>query len=116
ELDFIIGYNHYRYDQYFKDKLEEHAQKYGVENLQDFELEKINDSIINIAKKKYIQNIVYEDGMIHDNLSYILPKGVELVRSGTPLFARDKIVNIVKYLFSNPETYNAKNLLALIKE
>lgn len=114
ELDFIIGFDKFRYAQYFRDKLQEHADRYGVENLQDFELEKINDSIINLAKKKYIQNIVYEDGMLHKNLSYIVPKGVELVKSSTPLFARDKITNVVTYLLS--DKYNIKTLLGLVKE
>jgi hypothetical protein len=48
-------------------------------------------------------------------MSYIFPKGVELVRSSTPLFARDKIVDIVKYLFLNPDTFNIKELLKLVK-
>lgn len=115
ELDFIQGVDFYRYAGYFKDCLEEHADSYGVENKQDFELERISDSIINLAKKKYIQNIIFEDGIPYDNLSYIFPKGVELVRSSTPAFARDKIINIVKYLFSNPDTFNAKDLLKQVK-
>ena len=115
ELDFIHGIDHFRYAGYFKQKLEEHAAKYGVENKEDFELERISESIINIAKKKYIQHIVYEDGIPFDRLTYLYPKGVELVRSSTPLFARDKIVGIIKYLFSNPDTFNIKELLKLVK-
>ena len=115
ELDFIHGIDFFRYAGYFKKKLEEHAEKYGLENKEDFELERISESIINIAKKKYIQHIVYEDGIPFDRLSYLYPKGVELVRSSTPLFARDKIVDIIKYLFSHPDTFNIKELLKLVK-
>lgn len=115
ELDLIQGIDFFRYGEYFKDKLEEYARSFGVENKEDFELEKISESMINIAKKKYIQNIVHEDGINFDRLKYIFPKGVELVRSSTPLFARDKIVDIVKYLFSNPDTFNIKELLKLVK-
>jgi hypothetical protein len=61
-------------------------------------------------------NIKHEDGISFDRLSYILPKGVELVRSSTPAFARDKILDIVKYLFSNPDTFNIKELLKLVKQ
>jgi len=68
-----------------------------------------------LAKKKYIQHIVYEDGIPFDRLTYIFPKGVELVRSSTPAFARDKIVEIVKYLFTHPNTFNIKDLLKLVK-
>lgn len=115
ELDFIQDLDNKRFAGYFKKCLTEHAEKFGVENKQDFELERISESIINIAKKKYIQHIVYEDGIPYDRLTYMYPKGVELVRSSTPLFARDKIIGIVKYLFENPETFNIKELLKLVK-
>jgi hypothetical protein len=115
ELDFIQGVDNFRFGGYFKNCLEEYAESYGVENREDFELERISESIINIAKKKYIQHIVYEDGIPFDRLTYIFPKGVELVRSSTPAFARDKIVEIVKYLFSHPDTFNIKDLLKLVK-
>jgi len=115
ELEFIQGMDHFRYAQYFKDCLTTYAESYGVENKEDFELEKISESIINIAKKKYLMHIVHEDGIDYDRMSYIFPKGVELVRSSTPLFARDRIVEIVKYLFNNPDTFNIKELLKLVK-
>lgn len=115
ELDLIQGMDHFKYGRYFKECLENYAGSFGVENREDFELEKISESMINIAKKKYIQNIVHEDGINFERLKYIFPKGVELVRSSTPLFARDKIVNIIQYLFSNPDTFNIKELLKLVK-
>ena len=115
ELDFIQGVDYFRFGGYFKNCLEEYAESYGVENREDFELERMSESIINLAKKKYIQHIVYEDGIPFDRLTYIFPKGVELVRSSTPAFARDKIVEIVKYLFSHPDTFNIKDLLKLVK-
>lgn len=115
EMDFIQGVDFIRYGDYFKECLEDYANSYGVENKEDFELERISESMINIAKKKYICHIIHEDGFDYDRLNYIYPKGVELIRSSTPLFAREKIVDIVKYLFSNPETFNSKELLKLIK-
>ena len=115
ELDFIHGVDKIRFAGYFKQCLEDFAKKFGVENKEDFELERISESIINIAKKKYIMNITWEDGIPFDRLTYIYPKGVELVRSSTPAFAREKIVSIVKYLFANPDTFNIKELLKLVK-
>lgn len=115
ETDFIQGADHFRYAGYFKKSLEDYAGSFGVENKEDFELERISESIINIAKKKYIQHILFEDGIPYERLNYIYPKGVELVRSSTPAFARDKIVGIVKYLFSHPDTFNIKDLLKLVK-
>ena len=116
EIDFIQGLDHFRYGGYFKKCLEEYAGSFGVENKEDFELERISESIINIAKKKYIQHILFEDGIPYERLNYIYPKGVELVRSSTPAFAREKIVHIVKYLFSHPDTFNIKDLLKLVKQ
>jgi hypothetical protein len=115
ELDFIHGIDHFRYGKYFKDCLDEYAHSYGVTNKEDFELERISESIINIAKKKYIQHILFEDGIPYEKLSYIFPKGVELVRSSTPLFAREKIIEIVNYIFSHPDTFNPKDLVKLVK-
>lgn len=115
EQDFIQGVDHFRYGGYFKKCLEDYAASFGVENKEDFELERISESMINIAKKKYICHITFEDGIPYERLNYIYPKGVELVRSSTPAFARDKIVSIVKYLFSHADTFNIKDLLKLVK-
>lgn len=115
ELDFIHGIDAFRYGYYFNNCLEEYAGSYGVKNREDFELERVSESIINLAKKKYIQHIVYEDGIPYDRLTYIFPKGVELVRSSTPSFAREKIAEIVKYLFAHPDDFNIKELLKLVK-
>lgn len=115
ELDFIMALDKHRYAGYFKSCLENYANSFGVDNKEDFELERVSESIINIAKKKYIQHIVYEDGIPYDRMNYFFPKGVELVRSSTPTFARDKIVDIVKYLFENPDSFNIKDLLKRVK-
>jgi len=115
ELDFIHGIDGFRFGAYFKNCLEEYAESFGVKNREDFELERVSESIMNFSKKKYVQNIVYEDGIPFDRLTYIFPKGVELVRSSTPLFAREKIIQIVKYLFEHPDDFNIKDLLKLVK-
>lgn len=116
ETDFIQGMDKFRVEDYFKKCLEKHANSYGVENKQDFELERISESIINITKKKYIQHILSEDGISYQRLAYFFPKGVELVRSSTPVFAREKIIEIIKYIFSNPNTFNIQELLSLVKK
>lgn len=116
ELDYIQGLDYYRYGGYFKKCLEEYADGFGVENKEDFELERISESIISLAKKKYIQHILFEDGVNYDRFDYLFPKGVELVRSSTPAFAREKIVKIVRYLFENSDTFNIKSLLKLVKD
>jgi len=116
ELDFMHGIDIFKYGQYFKDCLERHAATYGVPNVQDFEMERISESMISIAKKKYISHILYEDGIPYDRMSYLYPKGVELVRRSTPLFAREKIPVIVEYLFNDPDKFNIRDLMKLVKD
>lgn len=116
ELDYIHGIDQMRYGDYFKKCLEDYAGSFGVENKEDFELERVSESIISLAKKKYIQHVAFEDGIPYERLTYLFPKGVELVRSSTPAFAREKIINIVKYLFENSDTFNIKDLLKLVKQ
>lgn len=119
ELDFIHGLDKFRIADYFKDCLDAHAASYGVENKEDFELEKISDANIHLEKKKYIQHIIYEDGIFYDKLEYFQPKGVELIRSSSPSFARDKdtgIYKILKYLFSHPKDFNIQELTRIVKQ
>lgn len=119
ELEFIHGLDYFRIEQYFKDELDKHGESYGVENIQDFELEKIAESIINLEKKKYIQHITWEEGIDYERLEYFQPKGVELVRSSTPVFARNKergIPKLIKYLFGHPDSFNIKELLSIVRE
>ena len=115
ELDFIQGMDYYRYAGYFKKCLAEYAESYGVKNKEDFELERISESVIYVAKKKYIQHIVYEDGIPYDRLTYIYSKGVEMVRRSTPLFARERIMDVIRYIFNNADTFNIRDLLKLVK-
>lgn len=115
ELEFIFALDKHRIADHFKKHLSMVSERYGVTNIQDFEFEDISDIIL-VEKKKYIKHIFHQDGIGYDRLTYFLPKGVELVRSSTPEFARTRIYDIIRYLFSNPDTYNIRDLLRIIKE
>lgn len=122
ELDFIHGLDYYRIAGYFKQCLDKHAAKYNVENVQEFELEKIADAVINIEKKRYVMNLVWEDGRYYDTLKNIQAKGFDIVRSSTPTFARggkdkkDGVMKVINYLFQNPDSFDIKVLLHIVKE
>jgi hypothetical protein len=103
----------HRFDGYLK-SLEEYAGTFGVENKEDFELEKISESIINVAKKKYIQHIVYEDGITFDRMSYIFPRVLNWLDHPHHYLLVKKF-GIVKYLFLHPDSFNIKDLLKLVK-
>jgi DNA polymerase elongation subunit (family B) len=115
ELYFIQAIDYYRIAGYYTECLEEYAAKYGVQSKHDFELERISDSAIWIAKKKYILNNVFDDGVYHEKLSKIYNKGIEIVRRSTPLFARERIMDVINYLFRHPDDYNIKDLLKIVK-
>jgi DNA polymerase elongation subunit (family B) len=61
--DLVLKINEYRLKEYLNKCFELYSKKWGTTNYQDFELERISESIINIAKKKYIQHILFEDGI-----------------------------------------------------
>lgn len=115
-IEFIHQMDGNRLAQYFKDKLVDYANKYRVDNIQDFERERINKSVLFMEKKRYIQNVVWEDGFDYADMSYLYSKGIELVKRSTPLFVRDKVMNIVKYLFTQGERANDQELLKLMRE
>ena len=96
--------------------LDEYAEEYGVKSLHDFELETISKSALFLKKKHYLNNIVWEDGVNFDSLSYFYPKGIEIIRSSTPPFVRKNIYRVINYLFTNPEIINIQEVLKIVKE
>lgn len=67
--------------------------------------EAINDKALFISKKKYIYNVVDDEGkvILDGKMKY---KGVEVVRKNTPEKVRDKLIKSVKYIFDNPDDKN----------
>jgi len=121
ELDFILHIDKVFVKGLFKDYLNTYSSSYSVENFHDFELETVNKSAIHLKKKHYINNVLWEDGIFYDDLSYFYPKGIEVVRSTTPSFVRGKdqrggIWDFIRYLFSNPTNLEIRNILKLVKE
>jgi DNA polymerase elongation subunit (family B) len=114
--EFIMQANKLRIAGYFTNVLNSYAKKYGVENIEDFEMERVDKNVVFLEKKCYVQNIVYEDGINYEEMSYLYYKGIEIIKSSTPKFARERVIEIIKYLFSHPDDYNIKDLLKLVKD
>ena len=70
DLAFILHMDRVFVKNMYNGWLDEYAAEFGVKNLHDFELETINRSALHIQKKNYINNVVYEDGIFYENLSY----------------------------------------------
>lgn len=116
EQEFITKICKFRLEPLFKSKLKGYAKKYHVDNIQDFELENINESVIFLTKKKYIKHTIWEDGTQYARLQNVVPKGVTLIQKGTPKFAREKVMQIINYLFDNSKSYNIKDLLKVVRD
>lgn len=115
---FILKINEYRLDGYIKKMLQRYADVNNTENFLDFELETIANNAIWVAKKKYVQNIVWKDGKVYDNLTYISTKGLEIIQSSTPAFCRKKLTDLVTFLFSKDRLDNESigELIKVLKE
>jgi len=121
EIEFILHVDKVFVKGLFKGYLNDYANNYSVENKHDFELETINKSAIHIKKKHYINNVIWEDGIFYEDLSYFYPKGIEVVRSSTPSFVRGKdqkggIWDFIRYLFSHPKNLDIIDILKQVKE
>jgi len=121
EIEFILHLDKLFVKPFFKKLLNEYAGSYNVDNIHDFELETINKSAIHFKKKHYINDVVWEDGIFYDSLSYFYPKGIEIIRSSTPSFVRGKnqqggIWDFIRYLFYNSENLDIRNILKMVKE
>lgn len=113
---FIFTIARERLEPLFKKKLDNYAKKYKVKNLQDFELENVNESILFLAKKKYIKHTLWEDNVISKRLETFVAKNVNIMHKSTPTFCRDKIYNIVKYIFDKHDSYSLKDMLKFVKD
>lgn len=116
--EFVLKLNSVRLAAYVKKVLSDYAKANNTDNFLDFELETIAENAIWVAKKKYVQNIIWKDGKDYDNLSYIKTTGLEIIQSSTPAFCREKLIEAVKFIFSKKKLSIKDNpeFIALIKE
>jgi|LauGreDrversion4_2_1035121.scaffolds.fasta_scaffold192342_1 DNA polymerase elongation subunit (family B) len=116
-LDFILKINDLRLADYIKNCLEIYAKKWNTNNYQDFELEAISRNAIFLGKKKYIVNLTYEaPGKHHVDLSRIKPTGIEIVQGGTPPFAREKLIFLLKHLFETGRKFDIRTFVKMLRE
>lgn len=114
--DFILKINEYRIADFLKGAFDRFSAALNTVNYQDFELENISESGIWLAKKKYLLNVVWQDGINIDPLSQITFKGIELAQSSTPAFAREKLKELVKFVFTNKKAMKLSDVIGLLKK
>ena len=116
-LDIILKINEHRLAGYITKCLDVYAKKWNTINYQDFELEAISRNAIFLGKKKYIVNLTYEaPGKHYKDLSRIKPTGIEIVQGGTPPFAREKLIFLLKHLFETGRKFEIRTFVKMLRE
>ena len=113
--EFILEMNSFRLAPYLNKCFENYADRYNSENFLNFELETIATNGVWVAKKKYVQNIIWKDGKYYDNLSSIKAKGLELIQSSTPTFARKKLKDLTTWIFAQ-DVLKSDKLIKVLKD
>jgi DNA polymerase elongation subunit (family B) len=114
--DFILKLYEYRLNDYIEKSFKKYGEKYNTDNIQKLELEKVSESAIILAKKKYALDLVWkEPGVYYEPQSKISSKGVEIVQSSTPAFVRKHLKELLKMLFKEKSKLNVKKFVEELK-
>lgn len=104
---FILAVYDLRIKGYIVKAMEKYAAASNTDNFLVFELETVAYSGIWMSKKKYIQDIAWDDKIPtterHKSLSKVKTIGFDTIQSSTPTFARAKLTEALKIMF-NEET------------
>jgi DNA polymerase elongation subunit (family B) len=104
-------------DKYLTKCYDIYAANCGTDNYQSFELEKISDSGVWLAKKKYVYNTVWKDpGIDVEPLTDITAKGVEIVQSSSSKFVRETLKNLLKHIFTKKKDFNVVEFAGILKK
>jgi len=114
--DLILKINEYRLKDFLKKCFDVYSKKWGTHNYMDFELENIAINGIFLGKKKYVSNLVYEDGVHIDPLTRMKIVGVEMIKGGTPPFVRKKLEYLTKFIFSRGKSLDIRDFVRELKE
>lgn len=116
---FILSLYHNRLNEYIVKAMEKYAQATNTDNFLVFELETVAYGGIWMSKKKYIQDIAWDDKLPidqrHTPLSKMKTIGFDTIQSSTPTFARKKLAEALKILFTEPSGPTAETLEKLTK-
>ena len=112
-------YKH-RLNDYLQKSFTKFAEICGTDNIQDLELETISYSAIFLKKKKYVMDKAWKsgegDGIFYNEQQKIDAKGVEIVQSSTPAFARKKMKELLTIIFRERSKLNMRKLADLLKK
>jgi len=117
--EFILAFYAFRLKDYIAKCMEKYAEKRNTDNFLIFELESLAYNGIWMSKKKYIQNIAWDDKLEvtdrHPSLKKVKTIGFDTIQSSTPKFAREKLVEALRILFNSEIQPTANELQELVE-
>lgn len=116
--EFIYAIYEHRFKDMYKVCLERYAKAYNAENTYIFDLEYIANKGIFIKKKNYVMDITFDGRKYYEpNTKPLYYKGYETIRSSTPNFCREKLDEVVSFIFKyEVDTLPMDDMISIIKE
>ena len=115
-VSFILQIYDLRIKQYIVKALDKYAENTNTDSFLEFELESVAYAGIWLAKKKYLQNLAWDDKIPkterHKMLKKIKTIGFDTIQSSTPTFARKKLSEALSILFEKKPTQETLGILA----
>lgn len=120
-VTFILKLYNLRIKDYIVKSLDKYAENRNTDSFLEFELESIAYSGIWMAKKKYLQNLAWDDKLGVDERHAMLKKiktiGYDTIQSSTPMFARKKLSEALQILFEKkPTTETLTTIVSFLKK
>ena len=117
--EFILAFYAFRLKDYITATMHKYAELRNTDNFLFFELESLAYNGIWMSKKKYIQNIAWDDKLEvtdrHPTLKKVKTIGFDTIQSSTPKFAREKLVEALRILFSCKSSPGPSELEQLVQ-
>jgi len=114
--EFILSFNEHRFKPFLNKAFDDYSKGYNTENFLNFELETIAANAIWCAKKKYVQNIIWKDGVNYEFNKYLKVTGLAIIQSSTPTFCRGRLKELVSWIFKEGDNFKIDELLREIKK
>ena len=115
---FTLEVYNLRIKDYISMAMQKYAKERNTDNFLMFELESVAYSGIFMTKKKYIQDVSWDDKLPvnerHPSLKKVKTVGYDTIQSYTPLFARKKLTEALTLLFSKGVTPGPNELQEIV--
>lgn len=122
QTKFVVDLWNYAVGPYMENNYDQYAKDYNCDkNLQKLELEKIADTTILFAKKRYAMAESWkEPGIYLKPMEKVIHKGTEIVKGTTPSYARECLIDFVAFVLAwyqnNEEQISYESLIAKLKK